>query len=228
MPSTLPSITRPLQNAVQSGRHIHLPKNHKIEIFCHEMVKSCRKCENEAKAAEQRRKREWQLDQERAAKQSAYAAQLAMLDGEIQFEKHAMKIQAEDKDRDSVLAQKRLDLTNLKKARAAGLKASHQIRITTDKCAPASTPAADGQATTFDGHMSSTTPSSPVSQSQSPNSNETKNNTFAAPAKSANTSDWNKSEAKVEWEWQKKYELAENEELDSLMDMIGKSLQKYS
>jgi hypothetical protein len=188
------------------------PENHKSSRLCYETTKkACRKCEDEAEAAEKRRKREWELDQARQAKQRAYAAELVALDDEIEHEKRAMKAQAEDKDCHNALAQKKLDLANLKKVRASGLTSS-----TETNAAPV-LPSAN-----HDNNSTSTSLPPSLSNTQSPSSNAA-NITSSTPATTSNGTlpDWDKSEAKDEWEWQKIYEGAENEALDFLMKMIG-------
>ncbi|KAF1955358.1 P-loop containing nucleoside triphosphate hydrolase protein [Byssothecium circinans] len=188
---------------------ITCPKKHNSTRHCHEKIKTCRKCEDEAKAAEKRRKRDWELDQERQAKQRAYSAHLAALEDEIEREKRAMKAQAEDNDRDNALAQKRLDLANLKKARASGLILSNRT-----------SPVTNSHASTPDDNTSHS-PSPAASGSQSSSSNAAGGASSTPPVTSTSPPDWDKSQAKDEWEWQKKYELSDNGALDSLMDMIG-------
>ncbi|PVI08396.1 P-loop containing nucleoside triphosphate hydrolase protein [Periconia macrospinosa] len=173
-------------------------KNHKSSRFCHEPAGSnCRKCEKEAKEAEKRRKRVWELDRERQAKQDAYAAELALLEEEIEHEKRRMRDAAETHSRQNVLAQKRLDLANMKK--------SGQLPSTQGM--PGSWPQAGDQS-------ANSTGTSPAKQSVAQPTDPDKS-TSAVP------SNWDESEAKDDWNWQKKFERAENEALDELMDMIG-------
>lgn len=92
------------------------PKNHKISRECHDKAAAaiCRKCEAEARALEKRRQRDYKLDQERQAKQQAYAARLAEIEEEIEHQKRVLKDQAEENNRQNALAQKKQDLVNLK------------------------------------------------------------------------------------------------------------------
>ncbi|KAF2637377.1 P-loop containing nucleoside triphosphate hydrolase protein [Massarina eburnea CBS 473.64] len=201
------------------------PKNHKRSKRCYEkQKKTCRKCEDETKAAEKRRRRDWELDQKQQTKQRAYAEELAAIDDEIEHEKRAMKTQAGDNDRSNALAQKKRDLANLKKARASGLAP-----------APQDTNASTSRAAGSDDATSSASPPSQVSGSQSSNPNRV-SDTSANSSTSTQVSDtsanspttsskappgWDHSQARDEWDWQKTYEGADNEALDALMDMTG-------
>ncbi len=67
------------------------PKNHKITRKCHDKAATtCRKCEADARAQEKKILRDFKLDQERQAKQQAYAAQLAEIEDEIEHHKRIL------------------------------------------------------------------------------------------------------------------------------------------
>lgn len=60
------------------------PNNHKTTRKCHDKAAAhCRKCEAEVRAREKKRQRDYELDKEREAKQSAYAARLVEIKKEI-------------------------------------------------------------------------------------------------------------------------------------------------
>ncbi|CAI6339749.1 unnamed protein product [Periconia digitata] len=182
------------------------PKNHKTSNLCYKSTgQSCKKCEKEAKASEKKRKRAWELDRERQAKQDAYAAELTQLEEEIEHEKRRMKDLTDEQARNNVLAQKKLDLANMKKLRASGLQQSTQATT-----AGTSTQAAKSSTTP----TATSTQEISAQQSSSPNTN-------TPPSSSVAPTNWDKSKARDEWDWQKANELAENKALDELMDMIG-------
>lgn len=189
------------------------PNNHKTTRKCHNKAAAhCRKCEAEIRARENKRKRDHELDKEREAKQRAYAARLVEIEEEIQHQKRILKEQAEDRDRRQALEQKKQDLRNLQE------KFKH----------PGKPPVPTSSAS-----KTTATPPNDTSGRQSENaapntmSNHSDKTTANANATSPDQdqdqdqSDWDKSEARDDWEWQKKYEGAENEALDSLVPMIG-------
>ncbi|KAF2742814.1 P-loop containing nucleoside triphosphate hydrolase protein [Sporormia fimetaria CBS 119925] len=188
------------------------PNKHKTTRKCHEQVAHCRKCEAEVRAREKKRQRDHQLDEEREAKQRAYAARLVEIENEMQHQKRLLKDQAEDRDRQQALEQKEQDLRNLKLRVQNPVKPPLPVSSTPKATA---TPPNDNSGRQSENGGPNTT------------SNHTKNTTTDAKATSPDQdqnqdqSDWDKSEARDDWEWQKKYEGAENEALDSLMPMIG-------
>jgi flagellar biosynthesis GTPase FlhF len=186
-------------------------KQHKTSRECHDKANAtCRKCEAEVRAQEKRRQRDHKLDKERQAKQRAYAARLAEIEDEIEHQKRVMKDQADDRDRQQAIDQKKQDLRNLKE------KANHpskQPSSTSTRPEP-STTAANSASTS---HNDST---SPQASQASTNENST-NAPSTATDQNDSEPDWDKSEARDDWAWQKKFEGAENEALDSLVSMIG-------
>ncbi|KNG51926.1 stage v sporulation protein k [Stemphylium lycopersici] len=178
---------------------------------CHEKTAAhCRKCEAEVRAREKKRQRDHKLDEERQAKQRAYAAQLAEIEAEIEHRKRVLRDQAEDNNRQQSLDQKKQDLRNLQEKiiRPAKQQASSSSPPTSSakKSRNTATPQQDGTA-------------SKAAKGQSPGA--TANSEHTASSQSESESDWDDSKAKDEWEWQKMYEGAENEALDSLVPMIG-------
>ncbi|KAF1364340.1 P-loop containing nucleoside triphosphate hydrolase protein [Lizonia empirigonia] len=176
---------------------------HKTTRKCHDKAAAhCRKCEAEVRAREKKRQRDHELEEEREAKQRAYAATLVEIEEEIQNQKRILKERADDRDRQQALEQKKQDLRNLQERvqnpRRPPVPASSISKVT------ASTPndTSGRQMTTLQ-----PTPK-PPRQILIRTRNRTRTN-------------WDNSEARDDWEWQKKYEGAENEALDSLVPMIG-------
>lgn len=174
---------------------------------CHDKAAAtCKKCDAEVRAAEKRRQRDYRLDQERQAKQQAYAARLAEIEDEIQHEKTLLKDRTLEQDRKNALAQKKADLQNLKqKARAPPAEAEpstheKQQQDSNEPVSPASTSSATAGA-------SESTSSSTNDKEQDPYPDQP---------------GWDESDAKDDWEEQKELWGAENGALDELMQMIGK------
>jgi SpoVK/Ycf46/Vps4 family AAA+-type ATPase len=184
------------------------PSKHKTTRKCHEKAAAhCRKCEAEVRAREEKRKRDHELEEQREAKQRAYAARLVEIEEEMEHQKRLLKEQTEERDRQQAFEQKKQDLRNLKERVRKG--------SATASSTPGTTPAP------------STGTAGRQSESAAPNTSPTHCDGTTPTDKAASSdsdqdqSDWDKSEARDDWEWQKKFDGAENEALDSLMPMIG-------
>jgi DNA replication protein DnaC len=183
------------------------PNNHKVSRRCHDKAAAtCKKCEAAIRAQEKRRQRDHQLDQERQAKQRAYLARLFEIEDEIEHQKRLLKNRAEEADHNVAVAQKEKDLENFK-----------------------------NKVIKFDIESNSPRQHTPLAPDQSPKANgaaEQEQNACQKPPQSAifkekpvkgqnATSTWDQSDAKDDWEQQKRYDGAENKALDDLMSMIG-------
>ncbi|KAL1795343.1 hypothetical protein ACET3X_007159 [Alternaria dauci] len=187
------------------------PSNHKTTRKCHEKAAAhCRKCEAEVRAQEKRRQREHELDQEREAKQRAYHARLQEIDEEIQHQKRILKEQAEERDRQQALKQKKEDLRNIQEKVKGTRKSSASTSSSSNTTASPSTDNSDLRSESAASDAASTGRSETSAHAKSASSDQDQEQP-----------DWDKSEARDDWEWQKKYEGAENEALDSLVPMIG-------
>ncbi|XPS80538.1 hypothetical protein M3J07_012514 [Ascochyta lentis] len=180
------------------------PNKHKVSRKCHDKAAAvCKKCEAAMKALEKRRQRDHELDQEREAKQRAYLAKLVEIEDEIEHQKRLLKAQAEVTDQEASLAQKRKDLESFKN------KVSNPTGPTKLNASATATNKTSVSATQNPGIGHATTEKQNNAQHDNP-----ANSRGSAPA-------WNQSEAKDDWEQQKKFDGAENEALDLLMPMIG-------
>jgi hypothetical protein len=190
------------------------PQNHKTSHKCHDKTAvTCRRCEAEARTKEKRQRRDHELDQARQAKQRAYAIQLAEIDDEIEHEKRMMKDKADETDRRNTLMQKKQDLVNLKAAMRKPQQGSStpKLNILSPQTA---VPSEASPVSTARGQSSE--PPSADSHAEADAS------TGASTIIEEVSLGWDQSEAKADWEWQKQYEGADNEALDSLMAMIGR------
>ena len=187
------------------------PQKHTITRRCHDKANAtCRKCEAEARKKEERRQRDLKLEQDREAKQTAYANQLAEIQAEIELEKRRMKIDMEDQERQKVLAQYRQDLEDLRNSK----------KVTRNQ--------GSGQHSAS-GSQNNPTDKKPANQHQGPSQSPSPipvGATSASPGED-NRDDgpktpWDQSDARDDWEYQKNFEGQDNEALDALMGMIGK------
>ncbi|KAF2260255.1 P-loop containing nucleoside triphosphate hydrolase protein [Lojkania enalia] len=187
------------------------PQNHKITRKCHDVAAAiCKRCEAEASKREKKRQRDHKLEQERQAKQQAYASKLAEIQNEIDHQKSLLKNQADEEDQKNTLSQMKQDLANLK----------YKVGKKTRSAALDSLANTQGSQSTTSNEVTNYPPKrqskpQPDTSQQAPNASKSTIND------SKHDTDPVKSEAHEEWEWQKKFEGAENEALDSLMKMIG-------
>jgi hypothetical protein len=178
-------------------------KNHKITRKCHDKAAAiCQKCEAAQRAQEKRRQRDHKLDQEREAKQQAYLARLVDIEDKIEHEKRLLKNHAEAAEQDAAIAQKEKDLENFKKRAAGPVGHTHSPSTPTHESKPNEASSQGGQNTV----------------SKPPN-------TFGSQVKPTNRDmilpKEEQSDAKDDWEHQKKMDGAQSEALDELMSMIG-------
>jgi hypothetical protein len=186
------------------------PKGHKFTRKCYDKAAViCRKCEATARAAERRRQRDHKLDQERSEKQEAYARKLAEIEHEIEHEKRLLKNQAEEEDRHNAILQKNQDLANLKARKSSALSKPALVL-----------PTVTMNETGGDTPKTQHTSGSPRPSKSSPSDDKPTSKVIFSESEQSQPI-WGTSEAKNDWEWQKQYEGAENEALDSLMAMTG-------
>jgi hypothetical protein len=198
------------------------PQNHQISRNCHDKAAAatCPKCEAEAHRAEKKRQRDHKLDQDRQAKQKAYAARLAEVEDEIEHQKRLLTDQNDEQDRRNALSQKKLDLANLKDKASKfskGLESLLNAIPLNNQTEHSKENLPSAQAPTTQTQTSRSTSKSADEIAQSLNTRVTSTNG------KEESQDWDKGDSNKDWEWQKKNEGAENKALDSLMEMIGQS-----
>ncbi|KAK6526384.1 hypothetical protein TWF694_004981 [Orbilia ellipsospora] len=189
-------------------------EKHNISRKCHDKAAAfCRKCEAEDRDQERKRQRDHKLDQERRAKQVAYALRLVEIEDEIDHQKRLLREKRDDRDRENSISQKRQDLASLKTQVKRFSESGDAGASTLPK---QSNPPSSGRAAS----STTTVKTPPASQTNLtvPQSSQT---SMKEPENDEDHGERETSESKVDWEWQKEFEGAENEALDSLMDMIG-------
>ena len=166
---------------------------------CWKQSVSCGRCEAEARKREAQRQRDHKLDLQRQANERAYVQRLTELDVEIAHERRLQKEQNDQLDRDRVLLQRKKDLADARDAtkKVTAMKSQDLERDNvTDHRAQTAEISKEGK------------PASPSRDSGLRNEQERDGEPKI-------------SEAKLDWEYQKKFENADNEHLDALMEMIG-------
>ncbi|KAK6508267.1 hypothetical protein TWF506_010363 [Arthrobotrys conoides] len=201
-------------------------KKHNISRKCHDKGAAfCKKCDAEDRAQKRKQQRDHKLDQERQAKQVAYARKLAEIEDEIDHQKRLLREKRDDRERENGISQKQQDLASLKTqvkriSESGGAGASSSGRATSSITTVKGPHAPQTNLTAP--QPSSTQEGSPRLQ-PSLSGNETKpsQTSMKEPENNEDHGEWEISDSKADWRWQKEYEGAENEALDSLMDMIG-------
>ncbi|EPS44029.1 hypothetical protein H072_1969 [Dactylellina haptotyla CBS 200.50] len=189
-------------------------KEHNISRKCHDKAAaSCRKCEAEDREKERKQQRDHKLDQERLAKQVAYARKLAEIEDEIDHQNRLLREKRDDRDRENGISQKQQDLASLKTQVKRFSESGNAGAPTLPK---QSGPPSSGRATS-----SITTVKTPPASQTNLTGPQPSQTSMKEPENNEDHGEWEINESKVDWEWQKEFEGAENEALDSLMDMIG-------
>jgi hypothetical protein len=179
---------------------------------CKRAPATCEKCDREARLAEEKRKKEFELQQKRDAAQAAYAQKLAAIDAEIA----AKNLEAQDArvevERSRTIQQKEKDLEDAKTrlARAAASSTQPGSMINTLSPSVATLPVSvSGQkpSPTQSGSPSQSSPNKPSEAAGLPG----RSNVLEIPI----------SPSRDLWQRQKDLEGADNEAIDAIMEMIG-------
>ena len=177
------------------------PRGHRTSKACCRMNKTCKKCDDEDRRQEATRKRDLDLDAARQRKQEAYARELARIQDEAARQRQILKDRSEEQQRETVLRQQAQDLQDLKNRVQRGAAGStsqpsrqpHEVNQTS---------VSDSDPDRTDSH----------DRRQDDVDDRIVDHPVPAPGK---------SNAKADWDHQKKFEGAENDALDKLIEMIG-------
>ena len=182
------------------------PRQHTLSWRCSKVrPPTCPKCDAEDLAAEDRHKRDAQLDEIQQQKQAAYAAQLAQIEDELDQSRRRMREQCEDEDRELSLRQRRQDLENVRLQSERIAKSKDAPKHASNDTASASAPNASSPDTTAGASNLPITP---------PNNNASSPGPGVTPAPPG-------SAAQRIWDDQKRQGAPPNRQLDDLMPMIG-------
>ncbi|KAF2205315.1 P-loop containing nucleoside triphosphate hydrolase protein [Delitschia confertaspora ATCC 74209] len=213
------------------------PKNHKLSRLCHESKSSsCPKCDTETRAEEKRKQRDHLLDLERERKQKVYADALAEIQYEVEHQKRLLREKLDDQELERNLQMKKADLANMKK-QIKGFKGTNVVISTMSLDADEETateissqPPNRNERNTSNPTVTISDPTVATSNPTVTTSNSTvtpvqpsvtPGNQASAQSNTAHNADWDKSKAKDDWDYQKRFEGAQNGALDELINMIG-------
>ncbi|KAJ6531790.1 P-loop containing nucleoside triphosphate hydrolase protein [Mycena capillaripes] len=172
---------------------------------------TCDKCDREARLAEEKRKREFELQQKRDAAQAAYAQKLAAIDAEIAAKNMELQDAREEGDRSRAIQQKEKDLEDVKARLVRGATSSTQP-------AKSNTSASGPPPVAASTHDSTIRPTQTISPSQSGSGQPSKTAGSNSPS---NVLEIPVSPSRDEWQRQKDFEGADNAAIDAIMEMIG-------
>ncbi len=175
-------------------------RNHRLSRPCFKKDYACSVCEAEDRRRELRRQRDHKLEVEREIKQKEYARQLIELQDEIAHQRRILKDQSDQDEREKFLRQQQQDLKGLRDTVGRVQDKRKKDPSLTSTMSQASTTTAPPN-----GHPDLAPGTEQVVANEQPGKG---------------LSTWTSS-ARDEWEHQKEFEGAQNEALDSLMDMIG-------
>lgn len=180
------------------------PRNHRITKPCFQQKGICRACDAEDEAKEKRRQRDMRLDVEREKKRKEYTEILERLHGEIEHERRLQRDEYESQEQRKVLDNYRADLARLK----SGSTTNGSILNGTSANSNGN---GTGDSTHIKRHVASGS-----SNNQVPDK-ETAKNTNGSTVSTQPMS----SGAQADWDYQKQFQRAQSDEIDSLMGMIG-------
>lgn len=171
-------------------------RGHSLAVACFKNNGACRFCTEEDEKKEKQRQRNLRLDIARAEKQKEYERVLASLQDEIEDERRRMKDQHDENERERVIERHRNELLRLKTKKGPLLD---RTNVNSTQAGPPSSPKNPDEKSSQGGNQ----PSGKATDS------------------SVNKPEAVSSPAQQEWDYLKKFERAQSDEIDTLMGMIG-------
>ncbi len=175
------------------------PRKQEQSQRCFVGIVTCRMCEREKKKEEQRRQRDHDLETEREIKKAKYQKELNDIQDEIALQRRQMRERSEQEEREKVVAQHQEELSGLKEAFSKFKNMF--IKDPDSNAGQDATQLTDLSETSQSGNMN-------IKADVVRNANEGSDNDVI-------------SKSQKDWEYQKEFEGAHNDALDSLIGMIG-------
>jgi hypothetical protein len=219
-PSTLVSHT---QIRCQQIVEEYCPKGHLQSRKCYQPSLPCRKCEREAAQAEEKRRKEFELQQKKESQLAEHERRLKDLQDKIDAEVQIVKDSQITQQRAQVLRQKQEDLKEAQNRATSAVAAASSFfsfipSLSFSVSQPSqAVPSSNGPASTPPAAGNSASSSAPVAGSHQPPN---------PPLQRSQTPPGNPATAKIsspeaEWQRQKDVEGASSAAIDAVMDMIG-------
>ena len=171
-------------------------RNHTTSWPCYQKSSACKTCRAEDEKKEKKRQRDHRLEVERLTKQRQYEQKLQDVQDEIEHERRLTKDSSEQAEREAVLRQRLIDLGHAKQMRKQNKTAAPQTSSSVPSIA-------------VDNPTPSTDKRKGDSKRGNRQVNDQKNDFIPAGG------------PEIEWKRQKGTEGADNDALDSLMQMTG-------
>ena len=189
-------------------------RGHKQLFKCYQgPPKSCKKCDQIEKADKKKQQLEYEAQQRRDSELQEHLRELAKIDAEIAQEVEARQAARLARERADALKQRRMDLESIRQ------QALVQVDPISNSSGPAN-PSASPSNSDFLTSVVSTAKALLYGKSDSPPSNQP-----TSPAQSAQTPplpfQLPNSPSRNEWQRQKDMEGANNDGIDSIMEMVG-------
>lgn len=185
---------------------IKCQRNHSSSLRCGQTQAACRFCLQEDKIKERKRERDAQLEAERQRKQASYAQQLAEAQEEAAHLRRLKRDKFDDAQRAKILEQHTKEIEELKKDPVQEVPTLEKKTDRETSSSPAPTEDDDT------GEDTETLPEDEVRRPGPPTQTPITRQKMPNPKL---------SQAKDDWNHQKSFFMAQSQEIDKLMDMVG-------
>ena len=173
---------------------------HQKTSYCFKIDGTCRPCNEEDRIKEAKKKRDMKLEAEQERKQKEYLQRLNELQDEIAHERCLQQVKQDHEQRERTLQQHHYDLANLRSP-----PTSSNTRV--NSIITSSTPNIE----TSHIHADKNNLSQPTVNSS----------VMVKPTNEPTKQEPQKSPAQDDWDYQKRFQGAQSDDIDSLMQMIG-------
>ncbi|KAI0888621.1 P-loop containing nucleoside triphosphate hydrolase protein [Annulohypoxylon maeteangense] len=201
------------------------PQKHKLEWYCSDKnPPACQTCRWEKEEQDRKARRDKDLENERQAKQLAYAKQLRAIQDDIAEQRKRMQDVLEERRRVQTIMQHRIELAQLKEQANEPLSS---ILNPKQQAKPAPQPVKKPKASRDKSSPSKASPSDETpgqcatGKAEEPDQTNDDNVSEASHESDQTPPVEEPSPAEADWQHQKEFENASNPALDSLCKMIG-------
>jgi len=216
----------------------HCSNGHKLSWQCAtKRAPPCQTCRQEKEEKARKARRDQELELERQARQHAYAKQLAAVREQIERRRQEQKDRREEKEREQTLRQYREELARIAKEdtmplSGSGINSSPSTNTAATSSKPLATTAKPNKSGAANDQNNDQQPNTTPAPTLNRTADDSNGNADDADSDDCQDTAINSepandtvvqepSPAESDWQRQKKLELASNEALDSLMEMIG-------
>lgn len=195
------------------------PLDHRQSRKCHEPLLPCRKCERDAAEAEDKLRREFELQQKKEAQQVEHERRLKGIQDQINAEEQVVKDAVLAQQRAQIIHQKQLDLEEAKARSTSSALFSFLPSFISSPSQPSPSPSSNNPTMNSPPPKNSSSGTAPSSKHppQSPSAPPLPQpQSFPGIASTAKT-----PSPEAEWQRQKQVEGASSAPIDAIMSLIG-------